>query len=198
MNRQVTCPACQGQKTQAQPQAGHGQPALTLRCPNCRGKGTLMQTAVWRLRIPADSAPNDVLRMAQAGPMGQDLMAHLRIDPHPLLRAWEHDLYVDMPLRPSQAVLGGMVILHLPHKALEVRVPEGCQTGELVVLEGEGLKGRGRNARGKLHITFDVELPKPSTMSPDHRAAWQNLAQAEAQDEAAFSRAQQFVQGIQH
>lgn len=196
MDRQIVCAACKGQKTQPTREAQADASGLTRRCLPCRGKGTVMHTAIWQLRIPADSGPNDILRMAQAGPMGQDLMAHLRIDPHPLVRCRGLDLYLDMPLHPSAAVLGGVVTLQMPHKNIRFTVPKGSQTGDRLTLANEGLKGSKHSKRGQLHLTFEFELPQMPR--PQHLAVWQALAAIEAQDAQAFPRIREFTQGMQH
>jgi molecular chaperone DnaJ len=190
MRRKVACATCTGPK----PPGTLG--ALAPKCRTCGGKGSTEQAVIWHLRIPQDSGPKDILRMAKAGPMGQDLMVHLRIEAHPLIRCRGLELYVDLPIRPSDAALGGTVTLAMPHKNLQIAVPQGCQTGDMLVLSNEGLRGGRLSKRGALHVTFDIETP--SALSPAHRAAYEALAAAERQSPSAFRKSLAFGQNMQH
>src|SRR5581483_3174589 len=56
-----------------------------------------------RLRIPGKGGPG-----ANGGPPG-DLYLNIALKPHPLYRVSGHDLYLELPLAPWEAVLGAQV-----------------------------------------------------------------------------------------
>jgi len=196
MRRKVACARCSGMGTAPKQPGSASQRALASKCTTCRGQGAVEQAAVWHLRIPQDTGPGDILRMAKAGPMGQDLMVHLHIDPHPLVRCRGLDLFIDLPVRPSDAALGRTVTFRMPHKSLQTALPQGCQTSDILVLPNEGLKGGRLSKRGGLHITLDVETPH--VLSPAHQAAYEALAAAEQASPEAFSKSLIFKRDMQH
>ena len=142
-----------------------------------------MQTTAWQLHIPANTGPNDVLRMAGASAQGEDLHVHLTVTSHPLVRRRNLNLYVDLAISPGEAALGGTVPCVLPHRTLDVAVPRGTQAGALIVLPGEGLRGRG--ARGDLHLSVDIETPAVTDAAA--QTAWQALRAWEQGHPEAFA-----------
>lgn len=166
--RQVACPGCLARKRGS---SAGANPSLTPPCATCRGKGHIMQTTAWLLHIPADTGPDDILRMAGAHGQGDDLFVHLDVTSHPLLRRRGLDLYVDLIVSPAEAALGATVLCALPHRNVPVPIAAGIQAGTPIVLRGLGLRSRAQ--RGDLHLTVEIETP--TAMGQAHIAAWQAL-----------------------
>jgi molecular chaperone DnaJ len=174
----VACPACNGKQTQKHPST---TTAVTGQCPTCQGKGTLAHTVGWSLKIPAGCGPNDVLRMAGAGPRGQDLDCHIKITAHPILRCRNLDVYMDFWLSPGDATCGGTVACTLPHKVLQVEVSPATQAGDVLVLAGEGLKGQGA-----LHLTVEIEIP--TAMADEAQRLWLQMRAMESRTPECFPK----------
>ncbi len=127
--------------------------------------------------------------------MGEDLLVRLVIDPHPHIRCRGLDLYIDLPVRPSNAALGDPITVHLPHKILAIKLPEGSQTGDLITVTGEGLRAK-KGKRGKLHLTLEVEMP--TALNEEARKAWAAVARSEQQGAAQFPRYEAFARSMHH
>lgn len=197
LDRAMPCPTCAG--AAASPPSPSARPQssayLAARCATCRGARTVQQQATYRLRIPADVTHHTLLRMQHAGTMGRDLIVRLCLDSHPLLRLRGADLFIDVPVRPSLAALGGLLDLRLPHKTLALPIAPGTQTGDLIPLSGEGLKaGRGPR-RGTLYVTVDIEVPKD--MPIEVSQAWRALATAESKAASIYPKAEAFARAMQ-
>ena len=182
--RQVVCPTCRARAPG--PGAGAGGRALARGCGECGGRGHVVRATPWMLRIPADASPGDVLRMAGASADGRDLHVHLAVTAHPQIRARGLNLYVDLPITPAEAALGGAVPCVLPHRTLQVDISPATQPGALIVLPDHGL--RGRNGRGDLHLSVDIEAPVLA--DAPSLALWQALRAWEQGHPEAFAQRQ--------
>jgi len=133
--------------------------------------------------IPAGVRDGTVLRLAGQGERGPgggppgDLFLHVRLAKDPRYRIVGHDLEMDVPLWPWQAVLGDAVQLDTPDGRVTLRVPAGTQGGRRLRLRGRGLPRPG-GRRGDLHAVARIRIPeRPSAAE---RAAYEALRRAAA------------------
>jgi curved DNA-binding protein len=130
------------------------------------------------VEIPPGARDGTMLRLAgqgepglNGGPPG-DLYLHVRVLPHPRLRAAGDDLEMDLPLWPWQAVLGGDVMVDTPDGPVTIKVPPGTQAGRRLRLRERGLPRPDRR-RGDLHAA--VRIVVPERPSAAEREAYQTL-----------------------
>ena len=67
--------------------------------------------------------------------------------PHSRYRVEGRDVYATLPVAPWEAALGASVRADLPDGAVDVRVPEGSQTGRKLRLKGRGIPGQPARRR---------------------------------------------------
>jgi curved DNA-binding protein len=132
------------------------------------------------VKIPAGVRPGQYIRLAGQGLPGAageppgDLYLEVRIAPHPLWRVEGADLYMTLPVTPTEAALGAQVTVPTPQGArVDVTVPPGARGGMKLRLKERGLPGR---TPGHLYLLLEIALPPAAT--PDARAAYERLAQA--------------------
>jgi curved DNA-binding protein len=135
----------------------------------------------FRVRIPKGATDGQRLRLAgkggpgnHGGPAG-DLYIVMKMQPHPLYRVSGRDLYLDLPLTPSEAVLGGGVEVPTPRGRVELNIAPGTTTGRQLRLARRGLPGAD-GEYGDLYAVVRIDVPK----SPNERerALYAELAQA--------------------
>jgi curved DNA-binding protein len=136
---------------------------LALRVPRVdeRGRVTLSEHTL-NVRIPKGVHEGQVIRLAGQGSPGFDggppgdlyLEAHFK--PHPRYRAEGRDVYAALPVAPWEAALGASVKAPLPDGTVEVRIPEGSQSGRKLRLKGRGIPGA---PPGDLYLVLDIVLP---------------------------------------
>ena len=84
-----------------------------------------------RVRVPNGASDGQRLRIPGKGGKGfdggrdGDLYLNISLKPHRLFRADGHDLYVDLPLAPWEAVLGASVEVPTLEGAVRLKVPAG-------------------------------------------------------------------------
>jgi molecular chaperone DnaJ len=149
------CPSCQGQGT-----------IIKDPCPECRGRGVVQKTRQIDLKIPAGISSGAQLRLSgegeSGGPQGVtgDLYVFIHVKPDPRFERQGNDLYTKKEISFPQAALGTKIEVVTFDGAIEVKVPEGTQNGDVLRVAKKGMpeiRGRGY---GDLYLQIQVSVPK--------------------------------------
>ena len=138
-------------------------------------------TRTLEVTIPAGVCEGQKLRLRGQGGKGSqggangDIYLHITLAPHPLFRADQHDLYFDLALAPWEATLGAEVQVPTLDGPVMLTIPAHTRFGRKMRLRGRGLSN-GKGGRGDLYAAVHIEVP--TTLSPQERELWQQLAQA--------------------
>ena len=126
----------------------------------------------FRIRVPKGAVDGQRLRLAGKGAPGQhggragDLYVNLVLKPHPLFRVSGKDLYLDLPLTPSEAVLGADVEVPTLSGSVELKVRAGTRAGQSLRLTGKGMPHAG--GAGNLFAVVQIVVPQaPSEAERD-------------------------------
>jgi DnaJ-class molecular chaperone len=93
---------------------------------------------------------------------------------HNLFERKEDDLYVDIQVPLTAAVLGGEVqVPTLKGTKLALKIPSETQNERIFRLTGQGMPHVGDSARGDLLVTIKVVLP--TGLSPEEKALFSKL-----------------------
>ncbi|MFH0956027.1 MAG: molecular chaperone DnaJ [Candidatus Falkowbacteria bacterium] len=142
MQMQMTCEAC----------GGEGK-SFKQKCSACRGAGLVQQIVNLKVKIPAGIDNNETIRLsgqgevvAKGNPAG-DLYLKIRVNSD---RRFERD-GVNIKSRAeisfSQAALGDKIEVATVDGSVDLKIPDGTQSGKIFILCGKGvphLNGRGR------------------------------------------------------
>ena len=147
-------------------QAYHGtEVELDLAVPELDEKGFLRRVArKIKVRVPKGVTDGQKLRVPGKGGKGinggrdGDLYLDIEVQSHPLYRAEGLDLYMDLPLAPWEAVLGGSVEVPTPAGRVTLKVPAGTHAGQKLRLTGRGL-ARADGAAGHLYAVAEIVVP---------------------------------------
>ena len=149
------------------PDCGGSGKIITEKCPDCKGRGYQRKETKVTLDIPAGVDTTSMMRkrgFGQAGTDGApsgDLIVTFRIEPHKLFKRDGMDLFVDLPIPFTTAILGGTVKAPDLNDVFDLTIPEGTQSGTEFVMRGKGI--RGRSGTGALHVRVIVETPTKLT-----------------------------------
>lgn len=156
------CPRC----------GGSGRMVLDP-CTGCHGAGQVRRERTLSVRIPAGVDDGARIRLAgegdagvRGGPRG-DLYIFVSVHPHELFERDGLDLLCTVPVPMASAVLGGVVEAPCLLGGencdgackIEVKVPEGAQTGQIVRIKGRGMPSLRSRERGDLVVELFVETP---------------------------------------
>ena len=112
--------------------------------------------------IPKGAADGQVIRLRGQGAPGRgaengDALIELKIEAHPIYRREGADLTMDLPVSVPDAVLGGKVRVPTPEGVVQMTVPKGSNSGQVLRLKGRGAFAGGK--RGDLLAKLVVTLP---------------------------------------
>jgi len=135
------------------------------------------------VKIPPGMHAGQYIRLAGQGMPGHggepagDLYLEVRIAAHKLFRVEDRDLYLTLPVTPTEAALGAQVQVPTPSGGVvEVTVPRHARNGLKLRLKGRGLGGK---SPGDLYLLIDLVLP-PAEGNDAARQAYEDLGRATA------------------
>ncbi|MCI5837719.1 MAG: J domain-containing protein [Christensenellaceae bacterium] len=138
------------------------------KCPTCNGKGTCKKNQTVKFDIPAGADNGSYIRRKGYGETPDyggepgDLIVMFTVKEHRIFKRKDFDLYVTVPIDFKTACMGGKVLIPALDKPFEYNVPDGIQSGKVIVMRGKGIKGRTRT--GDMYVTFQVETPAKLTL----------------------------------
>lgn len=141
-----------------------------------------------RVRIPKGATQGDRLRIPGQGGPGSgdaeagDLYLHIEITPHRLFRVEGHDLTLELPVKPSEAVLGATIAVPTLDGTVELRLPAGAKAGQRMRLAGKGLP-KPRGGAGDLYCV--IVVTPPAAPSEAERELYRELGRRETYDPRA-------------
>jgi len=154
-----TCPNCHGR----------GQ-IIDNPCEHCAGSGRVVRERALAVNVPAGVEDGTRIRLSSEGEGGLrgggpgDLYIFLAIKPHPFFQRDGADLYCRVPISMVQAALGGeFSVRTLDGGDAKVRIPEGTQSGRQLKLRGKGMPVLRSRDFGDLYIQAVVETPQNLT-----------------------------------
>lgn len=133
----------------------------------------------FRITVPKGAMDGQRLRLTGKGGPGMnggrngDLYVTLAMQPHALFRVTGSDLYLDLPLAPSEAVLGATVVVPTIEGAVELKIPANTRAGHTLRLGGKGMPRT--SGKGDLYAQVQIVVPKSSTGA--ERDLYQKLAE---------------------
>ena len=132
-----------------------------------------------KARIPTGATDGQRLRLSGKGGKGLNggrdgnLYINITLHPHPLFRVSGHDLFMDLPLTPWEAVLGATVQVPTLGGKVRLKVPPGTRAGQQLRIAGRGLP-KPHTGAGDLFAI--VEIAVPSMPDEQERTLFKALA----------------------
>ena len=134
-------------------------------CERCAGEGRAMQSEWAEVGIPAGVRDGARIRLAghgnagrRGGPAG-DFHLVIHVEPHPLYRRQEDDLFCEVPVTMTEAALGAHVEVPTPDGPVVIEMPAGTQTGQRFRLRKRGMPRPDGQGRGDLYVEARVWVP---------------------------------------
>ena len=153
---------------------------LDLAMPEMTAQGALRRAPrSVRVRIPKGATDGQRLRVPgkggagfNGGPPG-DLYLNIALKTHPRYRVSGHDLYLDLPVTPSEAVLGASVEVPTLEGRVALAIRPGAKSGQKLRIAGKGMPRPGGHA-GDLYCVLSIATP--SAPSDEEKALYKELA----------------------
>jgi curved DNA-binding protein len=141
-----------------------------------------------RVRVPQGAIDGQRLRVPGkgghgigGGPAG-DLYLNITARPHRWFKAVGHDLFLELPIAPWEAVLGSEVEVPTLDGRLKVTVPPGSRSGQKLRLTGKGLPTQ-KAGFGDLYCV--LQIVTPTALSQREKQLYEELRRLSAFDPRA-------------
>lgn len=172
MQTAATCPRCHGT----------GQ-TVDNPCPECEGQGRVPDRQRLTVEVPIGIRDGQQLRLGGFGEAGMqgaaagDLIVTCRIKPHEYFQRDGDNLHTRVNVSVIQASLGAEIEVDgiFEDEKVTVRIPEGCQNGQVVRTRNFGMPKFKNESRGDLYTHINVEIPK--RLSKREREIMEQLAE---------------------
>lgn len=139
-------------------------------CTKCRGTGEMLAKRKIAIKIPPGVDNGSRLRVANEGEPGVlggpkgDLYVYIYVRPHKEFERSGNDVISHVNISFAQAALGATVQVNTLDGKVELKIPEGTQTGTAFRVKGKGIPYlRNPKQRGDQHIVVTVQTPKKLT-----------------------------------
>ena len=136
------------------------------------------------VKVPPGVSSGQVVRLAGQGspsPRGGaagDLFLTIDIEPHAYFRREGSNLLLDVPITPSEAVLGTKVeVPTLTEGQMVVKIPPGTSSGAKLRLRGKGIVDSQTHQTGDQFVVVKIVVPKE--ISEADKSLYKQLAERE-------------------
>lgn len=140
---------------------------ITLQVPEVDQQGHVQtRTRTLNVNIPKGVKQGQQIRLAGQGAPGVgqggkgDLYLEIEFRPHSFYHVEGHDIYLDLPVTPWEAALGGTVKVPTPSGIVEMKIPPGSSSGKKMRLKGRGIPAK---TAGDFYVVLEISLPEANS-----------------------------------
>jgi len=149
-----TCPVCEG--------AGQ-MPGE--KCPDCKGNGYILKEETITMKVPAGVDNGNRLRVGGKGNIGKkgrrgDLYVHFNVKEDKQFIRHENDIYLEVPVFFTQAVLGETITIPSLRAELELKLDIGTKDKQRFTFKNEGIDDVHGHGRGNFIAQINLTYPK--------------------------------------
>lgn len=151
----TTCPDCHGTGT-----------TYKRKCSECSGKGKVKNNKKITINIPEGINTGDRQRVSGKGNPGNnggengDLYIEFVVDEHDFFVRDGDDIYVEVPLTMTEAILGCKKDIPTIYGNVKLNVSAGTNSGDKERIRGKGVDNKYRHRKGDMYVVFKVYTPK--------------------------------------
>ena len=155
IQQQTTCPDC----------GGTGKTFERV-CPDCKGHGHITKNKTIEVDIPAGVDNGSELRISGKGSMGYnggpngDIYIQFRVKEHAIFQREGDDIYLDLPITITEAVLGCKKEIPTIYGNLVIEIDPGTQAGTKLRVKSKGVENPRSGKKGDMYVIVNVLIPE--------------------------------------
>ena len=182
----TTCPECHG--------TGN---IFEKKCPDCNGKGKIRKSKTITVTVPAGIDNGNRLRLTGKGEAGEnggrngDLYLEFTVKDHDFYKRNEDDIYIDLPLTITEAVLGCTKEVPTIYGNVELTIPSGTQSLDKLRLRGKGIENVNTKRKGDMYAVVKVIMPEKLTK--EQKSLFESLANTELDNSTVIKKYKKFL-----
>jgi molecular chaperone DnaJ len=135
-------------------------------CVACRGQGRAAGEIKLNVKVPPGVEDGTRIRYTGEGDTGRsggprgDLYIMLAVRAHDFFERQGHDLHCVIPISFPQAALGAEFEMSAIDGPVQIKIPEGTQSGKELRIRGRGVPHLNEKGQGDLVVKIVVQIPK--------------------------------------
>jgi len=129
------------------------------------------------VNLPPGMVTGQRIRLRGQGKSGGDLYLKIEVAPHPLFKLEGADIYCQVPITPSEAVLGGPIEAPTVDGWVKMSIPPGVRSGQRLRLAGKGYIDAETGRRGDQLV--EIQLVVPKHLNAEERELYEKLHRLE-------------------
>ncbi len=126
--------------------------------------------------MPGGMVTGQTIRLREQGIGGGDLYLKITVSPHPFFKLEGLDIVCQLPITPSEAVLGGLIEVPTLSGRVNMRIPAGVRFGQRLRLANKGYPDEN-GRRGDQLVEIQIVVPREPTTQ--ERELYEKLRQIE-------------------
>ena len=176
---ETSCPDC----------GGRGK-TFKDKCKKCNGTGHTIMNKEIEIEVPAGVDNGHQLRISGKGAAGYnggpngDIYIEFKVKDHPLFERKGSDIYLDVPLTITEAVLGCKKEIPTLDGNVVLTIEAGSQSGDQLRLRGKGVKDPNRSKKGDMYVVLDVVIP--TKLDRNQKELFKQLAETDLDTDSTF------------
>jgi curved DNA-binding protein len=135
--------------------------------------------------MPLGMVDGQKIRLKGQGLNGGDLYLKITVAEHPFLKLQGSDIYFQVPVTPTEAILGGSVEVPTIDGFVKMTLPKGVRSGQRLRLANKGYPLSGGNRGDQL---VEIQVVTPPNPSAEELELYQKIRELEK-----FNPRQQFL-----
>lgn len=126
--------------------------------------------------MPPGMFTGQTIRLKEQGVAGGDLFLKITVSPHPFFKLEGSDISCQVPITPSEAVLGAPVEVPTLDGLVKMNIPAGVRSGQRLRLANKGYPDDNGRRGDQL---VEIQLVVPRNPSTQERELYEKLRQIE-------------------
>ena len=166
-------------------------------CNECRGNGNVRKRKEIEVTIPEGVDTGYQLRISGKGSSGYnggpngDIYLEFKVKEHPLFAREEEDIYLEVPLTITEAVLGCKKEIPTLTGNVILEVKPGTQSNDKVKLNNKGIKKVGGIGKGNMYVIYKVITP--TKLSSTQKKLLKDLSETDLEDSKEFKEFKKYL-----
>jgi curved DNA-binding protein len=130
------------------------------------------------VNMPGGMISGQRIRLKGQGTSGGDLYLKIEVLPHEFFKLEGIDIICELPITPSEAVLGGQIEAPTLDGWVKMTLPAGVRTGQRLRLGSKGYPAAEGGGRGDQLVQIRIEIPQ--NINAQERLLYEKLRETES------------------